>query len=307
MNASGFLFTRKDKNILRVKRKCISLAYYLTINTIEMITFTREVITPEVAKSLMENHPLNRRPKQRIIDLYAAEIAAGKWKTETAEPIKIGTDGSLLDGQHRLLAIIKSKIPLTLYVARNIPLESFDVLDTGTVRNASDVFKIKGIPHENILPSIIGMYNVLKIEGRSPLSILKNQRGTNAMLLKQYQQDTSYWQEIAKASLRWYNDFSKVIPPSFVGGFYAFFLEKSGNDAERFMSQLCTGSNIENEAIVLLRNKLVSDKINSRKMPMDLKMALILKSWNFFIDKKGVTMLKWDSVREPFPIAKGIE
>lgn len=266
-----------------------------------MLQFTKQFVTPEIAQGYLKHNTSNRRVKIHLVLRYAKDILNGRWKEDTGEAIKISKSGRVLDGQHRLLAIIKAGIGLWMHVATGIEEDVFDVIDTGSSRNATDVFKIEGIKHENIIPSILSMYNLLK-EGRKKGIQLEN-KSTNAMLLEQYQESPIFWQEVARKSINWYNAFAKILPPSYLGSFYSYFADIAPNQAEQFIDQLATGQDIENNAICLLRTKLMQDKMSARKMPPTLKIALIVKTWNFFRENATVKQLKYDTVKEPYPVA----
>ena len=266
-----------------------------------MIEFKRELITPSLAKKYIESNINNRRLKISNIARYAKDMANGRWKSDTAEPIKISKSGIILDGQNRLHAIIKSNTPIFFHVATNVEDDVFDVLDTGASRSAGDVFRIKGIKQENTIPSIIAMYNLL-LDG-TRVVVQKDKKATNAELLSQYLQDESFWQNVARQSHNWYLSFAKILQPSYIGGFYSYFLKLNESLAYQFMSQLTTGIGIENECISLLRQKLMQDKMSPRKMQPRLKMALIIKTWNFFVKGQNIKQLKFDTINEQFPTA----
>jgi hypothetical protein len=88
-----------------------------------------------------------------------------------------------------------------------------------------------------------------------------------------------------------------------LGGFYSFFYDISINHAEEFMNQLATGNDIKSSSIKLLRAKLMNDKLSSKKMPIELRGAIIIKAWNFYRKNENPKLLKWDSSTEPFPKA----
>jgi hypothetical protein len=266
-----------------------------------MINITRELVTPFIAKQYLEANISNRRVKQPVVARYAIDMANGRWKEDTAEMIKISKTGVILDGQHRLLAVIKANKPIWFHVAKGLEDSVFDVLDTGSLRNATDAFMVKGIKNECSIPSIISMYNLLVLGRKDGLQ--KKDKATNAILLEQYFQDEMFWQNAAKKSLHWYISFAKILTPSMIGGFYAFLCKKNEDKAEQFMEQLCTGINIQNNVVGLLRTKLMQDKMSQRKMPPTLKMALIIKTWNCYISKTEIKLLKYDTVRDEFPIA----
>lgn len=262
----------------------------------------KQLITPNLAKTYLESNLNNRRISQPVLFRYIDDMKMGRWKEDTGESIKISKDGRVLDGQHRLQAIVKSGCSIYLHVASDLDESVFDVLDTGKKRNATDCFLVAGVKQNNTIPSIITQFNLLQ-EGRKKGTQI-NMRATNAELLEQYCKDELFWQEIAKSAHAWYCSFAKILTPSFIGGFYAHFHKVNSAKAESFMNQLCNGIDIENQTISLLRNKLMQDKMSPRKMPPTLKMALIIKTWNHFIDGIEVKILKFDSVRDDFPIAK---
>lgn len=267
----------------------------------ETLEITKQLITPSIAKKYLEQNINNRRYSQPVLLRYTADMINNKWKQDTGECIKISKTGRILDGQHRLKAVILSNCSIYFYVATNIDDSVFDVLDTGKARNSSDCFYVAGIKASNTIPSMISYYNLLKDNKRSGVQI--NQKATNANLLEQYYQDEVFWDNIARSSNSWYVAFAKILKPSMIGGFYAHFYKLNLNKAEAFMNQLCTGSEISNSIINLLRNKLMQDKMSPRKMPTTLKMALIIKAWNHYINDNNVKILKFDTVRDEFPIA----
>lgn len=103
-------------------------------------------VTPELAKSLLAINQGNRAISNRIVSQLAGAIARGEWIENSGETIKFaGNYERLIDGQHRLSAIVLADTALNLHLAINCNEESFKVLDTGKKRTAQDVFSINGI------------------------------------------------------------------------------------------------------------------------------------------------------------------
>ena len=127
--------------------------YINQLNT--MIQFEKELITPSKAKTYLEANTNNRNVKDRHVLKLSNEMKSGRWKQDTAETIKISKTGRILDGQHRLMAVIQSGVSIYFHVAKGLNEEVFDVIDTGSNRSAADVFKINHAKYESILPSII--------------------------------------------------------------------------------------------------------------------------------------------------------
>lgn len=64
-------------------------------------------------------------------------MASGEWRL-THQGLAIGEDGTLLDGQHRLLALIKSQTSLQMNVTVNVPKASYPYFDLGIKRGLED-------------------------------------------------------------------------------------------------------------------------------------------------------------------------
>jgi hypothetical protein len=94
------------------------------------------VITPEKAEELLQGNHSNRRLRNPYVSDLAAAIRRGDWLV-THQGIAISRDGRLLDGQHRLSAVIRAGVAVTMNVTVNANPESFLVLDTGAKRSAS--------------------------------------------------------------------------------------------------------------------------------------------------------------------------
>lgn len=262
------------------------------------------LVTPELARKYLEtNIGHNRRLREKKVLQYARDMKEKRWKSDTAEYVKIGKSGNLVDGQHRMAAVIKSGTPTILSFAFNVPDEVFDVLDTGLQKSAQDIFRISEIKNANILPGIIQQYSALLLGVGDPRG-LGSKKLTNAQILNLYELNENYWQEISKKSLSWYNSFARIITPSVLGGLYAFLETKDEEKAFIFMEQLCCPINTDHEAITLLKNSLMKDKMSIRKMTTTNRMGIIIKAWNFYRMNKPCKQLKYNPEIENFPEAK---
>lgn len=81
-----------------------------------------ELITPDLAKQyLKKNSSCNKALVTETIDILVEKIKHGKWDPN-GDAIYFGHGDILLNGQHRMHAIIRSGIPVYLYVFRT-PIE----------------------------------------------------------------------------------------------------------------------------------------------------------------------------------------
>lgn len=109
-----------------------------------------ERITPTQAKRLLEGNTQNRNLRKRVITQYANDMRAGMW-SDQGDPIRLGSDDTLLDGQHRLHAIIESGRPQQMVVVRNVAKSSILTMDTGAKRTFADVLRLHGYKNTAVL------------------------------------------------------------------------------------------------------------------------------------------------------------
>lgn len=97
-------------------------------------------VTPEMAEFYLKKSAGNFRfPGKRmfdnnVVDRYAADMVTGNWRL-SPQGIVFDENDRLIDGHHRLKAIIKSGITILMAVTTGAPAESVKVIDTGVKRN----------------------------------------------------------------------------------------------------------------------------------------------------------------------------
>lgn len=97
-----------------------------------------KLITPEWAgEQLKAFNTGNRRMRRWWSEALAQSIKRGEWIL-THQGIAFTEDGRLLDGQHRLFAVVLSGVPVEMFVFSNVPNNAFSVIDIGQKRSISD-------------------------------------------------------------------------------------------------------------------------------------------------------------------------
>lgn len=113
-----------------------------------------ESITPERASQLLEANTFNRPISTATVQVFADAMRRGEWKV-THQGIALNTEGVLVDGQHRLAAIVEAGIPVDLTVFTEVDPDTFDVLDIGKRRSAADALAIEGEKNTTQLASML--------------------------------------------------------------------------------------------------------------------------------------------------------
>lgn len=104
-----------------------------------------ELVTPSIASEILKNNNGNRNIRRSVVEHYAKEMKNGSWQL-THQGVAISVDGELLDGQHRLSAVVKSGVSVKMLVTRGCEREQFRMMDVGLSRNAEDTVGVKRTP-----------------------------------------------------------------------------------------------------------------------------------------------------------------
>jgi hypothetical protein len=125
------------------------------------ITITMETITPELAvEYLSKNIENNRVVREWKVNKYAEAMAMGRW-IPTSATVRFDSTGALIDGQHRLMAIVRYGKPVTIAVSRGERPESIHVVDTQTARNPRDSLVVSGLTMRGEASQVAGLANVM--------------------------------------------------------------------------------------------------------------------------------------------------
>jgi len=112
-------------------------------------------ITPHMAKTIMLKNNYNRKIKQYQVDCLTRDILAGNWK-ENGDAIRVMKDGTLLDGQHRLMACITANMPIKSILVTDLNDDVMPTIDSGVKRTYNDHLHLRGISYSNQVASAIG-------------------------------------------------------------------------------------------------------------------------------------------------------
>ncbi len=106
-------------------------------------TFSVVTVTPAMAREWLDRDDWNNRPlNAQAVTRYARDMSRSEWYLNGEPLIFNGT--KLLDGQHRLAAVVAAGIPVKFAVIDNVDQDAFLTIDTGRKRTVSDTLVIAG-------------------------------------------------------------------------------------------------------------------------------------------------------------------
>ena len=105
-------------------------------------------VTPELAREWLKNNRFNRPLKARLVEKYVRQILEGNWQ-RTHQGIAFDENGIIIDGQHRLCAIIRTGQSVRMLVFLNETQLAHESIDNGKTRSLLDVVRLE--MHDNTL------------------------------------------------------------------------------------------------------------------------------------------------------------
>jgi hypothetical protein len=255
-------------------------------------------VTPEMAAKLLELNHLNRALSDGHVKRIADQIKEGKWKFN-GDTIKIAIDNGVLDGQHRLWAIVESQIAVKTIIVHGIERDAFATIDTlRKPRSVGDTMSINGLTrYRNVagtaLQWLIRYQRGILTEYKRP-----EHRIENADVEEAYKNHPQIGVAVERSS-----SLRGLANPSVMGFFYYVLSNQNAELAELMMNVLTdpTGTSV-NDPFYRLRAYFVSDH-HKRKDPV-VTIALAIKASNASYRNEEMQRLLWKSIgpkAEEFP------
>jgi hypothetical protein len=112
--------------------------------------------TRDLVDGLLAMNTSNRNPKKTVIDAYCRDIEAGHWML-TNQGIGVTSDGVLLDGQHRLMALKSCGYPpIEILLVTGLNPAAQIAVDAHAKRTARDILNIAFNTRVNVIAPAIG-------------------------------------------------------------------------------------------------------------------------------------------------------
>lgn len=276
------------------------------------INISLEKIAPPVAKSILDYRNKVNRP---ISMLHAKNLARnmtnGTWRFN-GDTIRFAENGMLIDGQHRMMAIVMSGMTLPFLVMRGFKMDVIKTIDQEIkTRSLTDLLAMDGVKNVLNISSTVKKYVTLKMGNTivhtlgstsgSVASTVKNNYTIDELLDLYYCNKAEIVQSVSFGS----SVYSKMrlMSVSEVAA-YVWYLERDKKHERDtvygFFNRLLNISSTDCTPINLLRDRLLRDKTSIAHMPGQNRASLIAKAWNLYCTGRGqgLTKLPYDKKRE---------
>lgn len=269
------------------------------------------LVTPEIAKKWLTDNTMNRKINERIIKFYADQMAKDYW-TLSPDSITFSDTHKLLNGQHRLRAVILSNKSVYMTVMFNMPEEYFKNIDLHRKRTNRDVLSIYGVKQSTLVSAGISKYFSLVNNLSSRLSgngyalyapAINKESITD--VVNTYFSMPEYFNETALEADRYYSKFKYFGQSDYFA--YIVYLTKERKHPEKtvsaFFTQLSNGGTyITNQTIQILRDKLTENAVSKIKMTGMYRDTIIAKTWNAFVSGREMQRLFFNPAKDQKPI-----
>lgn len=256
-----------------------------------------EAITPELANTWLAHNTHNRHVRPVVVDRFASAMRRGEWQVN-GDAIRFASDGTLLDGQHRLAAVVKSGVTITQLVVRGLDIAAQETMDVGGRRSLGDALRLRNESKVNELANALSW--LFRYRSRQMSKTSNRPTFQQAIALLEQNpglRDSLIYGERLQRNLRFSHG---------LGGFLHYVLsEIDPGDAEFFFDRLITGAGLGDEHPVhVLRRRMEGDAIAIQRMEQYRMVALVFKAWNAYREGRSMQLLMWKPggrSPEPYP------
>lgn len=267
-------------------------------------TVSIETITPAVASKMLLQNTHNRPLSRATVRLYSEAMQRGEWDGHSQ--IVFSENGELLDGQHRLAAVVDSGVTITAVVLRGAPTGAQETIDTGKKRSFANVLTLRG---EQNATSVAASTRFVQRAMQGDLR--NNKPATNKQLLAVLDEHPGIRDFATFPGLKQLPKIGIGIPMSVACGSRYLFSLVDGEDAEAFFAALASGADLQpGSPILALRQKLEQTRIASGTVTSPATVAAwVIKAWNAWRRGDQMFKLQWrvgGANPEPFPAIDGL-
>lgn len=245
-------------------------------------------VTPGLAAAWLADKAPNRRVRKRVVERYANDMRDNRWRL-THQGIAFDETGALIDGQHRLAAIVRADVPIQMLVVRGVSRETQIDMDQHAKRGADDALTLAG---HNVTKTTVAIAR--GIWGRGAHSGLDMTIETLAVFISDHREAIDFASPLVDRKIRGVSQ--AVVAAAVARAYYHVDRDRLSS----FVDVLCTGTQgdppAEDSAAILLRNLLILSSTPGRTTGgnANKRRSIFLKTVRaieIFCSRKAISML----------------
>lgn len=249
---------------------------------------------PGAAETLLQLNVRNRAASALNVERLATDMRDGAFRF-TGESICFDTDGTLLNGQHRLLAIIESGCHIEVVIVTGVGAEAQGNMDAGKKRSLADTLQLNGEKYWDTLAAILGAVQVWENGERLVGSGSSRRDITNDTSLR-FLAEHPELRDITAYAVKLTTGKDRIIGlTSMQVGVLTWAFDKlNAEDRIDFFEKLQSGANLhDGHPILTLKNFLARDAKSNQKVSVHYRNAVTVKAWNAYRDSADIRHLRF--------------
>ena len=267
------------------------------------ITMELETITPERAKDMLTRNTNNRALQKGTVTSYARQMKNGVWLLN-GDAIRFSDEGVLLDGQHRLAAVVMSGASIQAWVGRGFPAEAQMTMDGQRKRTAGDVLNLRGFSNGNKVAACVRMVYRWDQGERSMLSFGGNAAHLSSLeVAKIVESDESFSHAVAQT-----HPAHSLAPVRVIATLHVLTSRLDVNKTQQFFEQLASGANLaEGNPILTLRRYWARLQNSTGSIPPGQYLMAGVRAWNAWAEGRTLTQIAYKTFIIPEVVSPRID
>lgn len=249
-----------------------------------------QMVGPREAREYLDRSAGNRNIRPSHVAALARTMASGGWG-DSNDRIALSWDGTLLNGHHRLTAIISSGCTVSLDFVEGIDPASFGHMDRGMIRTHSDVIALAGYKSSKQMAAIAG--GVWRLENGLRLDLTSSTGATSDEMLDVLARHPGIHGSVLAASR-----VKHVIANSTFGVLHYAVCRTMPEKIEEFTSILETGlvpGGANGNPAHVFRERVIRDNIGSTGAAGRGRITrAAVRAWNMFARGERCVIFKMD-------------
>ena len=234
---------------------------------------TTETITPSIAREWIAKSERfrNRRLNPSHVKHLAGMMRSGQWRM-VYDPIRIDDRGRVLDGQHRLHAVVDSDVNIEALVIRGLSEESFLWMDIGRKRTSGDALIFGNVRHAKQVS--VALSWLCRIEGGATGNDYQLPQPHEALRFLELHPEIEG--SVARCMRA-----SAFVSVGMLSALHFLFAKQSESLADLFIDAVVSGECLRaGDPALELRQKLIRSRGSKVGISPIEQCALAIKAWN---------------------------
>lgn len=239
-------------------------------------------VSPKLAEAWLGKNIKNRNLSRANIAKFARDMRAGEWKMN-GEAIIFASNGTLLDGQNRLHAVIAAGVSVQMLVIRNISADVMPTLNTGKSRNFANVLQIEGAANSDTLSSVVRRAVLWDLGQRTNTGRMAPTHAEQLDYLARHP-EIEFSAEIGRKCAS-----RSLLPASIVGLAHWLFSAIDPDKATWFLQRVVDEDVPRNHPARTLHRRIVTMRLAGGRVNETEALALTIRAWNAYRNGENPT------------------